>query len=207
MMNIETIVLGRVETNCYLLTTNSTAVLIDASEKGNEITAAVREVLVGRNLDAIILTHGHWDHVGGVPILVADTGAKVYIHEDEIEQLNWGLDRVPQSKKLFAGVDHLLKDGELLKIGDISFKVMLTPGHTSASICLYDDASGLLFSGDTLFHHSRGRTDFPTGDIVAMRETLQNLATLPPETKVFPGHRGTTTIGEELKNGLAMTEE
>ncbi|MDR3136901.1 MAG: MBL fold metallo-hydrolase [Coriobacteriales bacterium] len=199
--------------------TTEIAVVIDPGDQPERILAA----LGSAKLVAILLTHGHYDHIGGVASLAHSSGAKVYAHELDAEAIATNYQQIRNgyaafSKKLYGRfkdfhnpllsniaprVDVLLRDGEHITFGDINLEIIHTPGHTRGSICLYDQAGAQLFSGDTLFKGTCGRTDFVGGSPASMHTSLQRLKELPPETLVLPGHDEPTSIGAELELGLS----
>ena len=157
----------------------------------------------GIELVYIILTHGHSDHIEGVPEYKRlYPNAKVVCSEEELPILQdgranftgmWG------GEALILEPDILVKEGDVITVGNMSFTVILTPGHTPGGICLYGE--GMLFSGDTLFRGSIGRTDFVGGSFDQIHDSIQRkLYTLPDDTRVFPGHEGETNIGWEKLN-------
>ena len=157
---------------------------------------------------AIILTHGHFDHIFSLDKVKHLTQAPVYAYADEkalLEnpKLNMSAITAQDGKAITATGDVFVNDGDHIKIGEglFDFFVIHTPGHTAGGMCLYDQANALLFSGDTLFRESIGRTDLPTGNQKALLNSItQKLFTLPDETKVYSGHGKATTIGHEKQN-------
>lgn len=194
--------LGAVQTNCYFVYDSDTkeAIVFDPPEDGERIYNAL--LSHGIKVEGICLTHGHFDHIMGVDELREKTGAKVYCSKKEEELLgsaelnagaNWGIHCTVKP-------DVLLEDGEELTIAGIKFKVIETPGHTKGSVCYYFEEDGILISGDTLFEGSCGRTDFPGGSAKEISNSLKNvLMKLPDDVQVYPGHGGSTTIGDERK--------
>ncbi|OGW69699.1 MAG: MBL fold metallo-hydrolase, partial [Nitrospirae bacterium RIFCSPHIGHO2_02_FULL_40_19] len=156
---------------------------------------------------AIICTHAHFDHIGAVGDVKKVTGAKVLIHESDMELYRgakdqaafWGydLDDIPEP-------DTFLNEGDEVRIGNLTFKVLHTPGHSPGGICLYGE--GVVFTGDTLFHGSVGRTDFHGGDMAKLKESFKRLLGLPEDTTVFSGHGPETTIGREKRENFFITE-
>jgi hydroxyacylglutathione hydrolase len=194
---------GIVDTNCYILACPQTrqAMIIDP---GALSEAEINNILglVGQhdlNVQFIANTHGHIDHIAGNFIIKESTGAELLIHKDDADMI---LSGSANGSVMFGRnvvsppADRLLKDEEQIDLGKISLKVLHTPGHTPGCICLY--VVGLLFSGDTLFAGSVGRTDLPGGsDKAIIRSIKEKLMTLPDETVVRPGHGPRTTIGRE----------
>ncbi len=150
-------------------------------------------------LEKILLTHSHWDHIAGVAELKRETGAAVYLHPLDAQNLEYpGSDKIP----LFVPVegahaDELLQDGQILDVGHIKVHVIHTPGHSPGGVCFYLPGQKLLFSGDTLFRGTIGNLQLPTASEESMWPSLKKLAALPPDTRVFPGHGKETTIGQE----------
>ena len=202
-MRIETLVLGDVRTNCYLLINEETleTIVVDPADRADVIGRKAADE--GLMLKAVLLTHGHGDHILAVSDLKRDFGVKIYGAEAEKELL---LDPAQNLSKALFGVsvtvepDVLLKDGQEFEEAGISLRMLLTPGHTPGGCCYYQPKEKALFSGDTLFCGSIGRTDFPGGSLSALvRSVKEKLLTLPEDVKVYPGHEGTTTIGHEKK--------
>ena len=189
-MNIQTLTLGPLATNCYLVRADesSRAVIIDPAANSKRLLAALEEQ--GLTLEAILLTHGHFDHVGGVKDIAAETGCDVYLCADE-------LTLPPQ---ITAGPLYYTKtygEGDTLHLAGLTICVIRTPGHTPGSVCLLIDNA--MFSGDTLFAGSCGRTDLPGGSGAAMRASLRRLAGLSTDYRVYPGHDMDTTLAEEKR--------
>jgi len=203
-VRIECAVVGPVYTNCYLIYDDSTgeAILIDPGPDSEGILDRIEEE--GLKLNLIINTHGHFDHVACNGFFKRKTGARIAIHGDDLEILK----SVPEQSLWFGVVappspqpDVMLKDGDSVEIGDIKLEVIHTPGHTPGGICLLGD--GFLFSGDTLFRGSIGRTDLPGGSLDELIRSIKaKLFTLPDDTLVYPGHGEVTSIGEERERGL-----
>jgi hydroxyacylglutathione hydrolase len=158
---------------------------------------------------AIILTHGHFDHVGDVASLARDLGAPVLIHELDAPQLEEPAATFPGLQLQIEGMrteDHLAH-GDVIECGRLRLRVIHAPGHTPGHVVLYEMREGVLFSGDVLFHGSIGRTDLPGGDYDALMQSItKRLLALPEDTVVYPGHGERTTIGYERAHNPFILE-
>lgn len=193
-MEITTLALGELAANCYILPCGEGgAVLIDVGEGAGRVRHALSALSLTPK--AILLTHGHYDHIAGVEAIRNEYGCEVYIHELDAHMLQsseanlaWQLSDVP-----FVPVKEYqtVRDGDVLHIGALDVTVIHTPGHTPGGVCyrIGDD----LFTGDTLFKMSMGRTDLG-GDIGQMRETLRMLSHMEDDCTVYPGHFGSSTM-------------
>ncbi|MEG2211703.1 MAG: MBL fold metallo-hydrolase [Raoultibacter sp.] len=202
-VSLEFLVLGPIENNTFIISDDAATFVVDPSSDVDAILSA----LGGRKPEAIVLTHRHHDHVDVAAALRRATGAPVIasaIDAGAIEHPSReGEGSFPSAPP--CSVDQRVSDGDTIEIGNMSWKVIATPGHTEGSICLYlDPKSGadtkgapVLISGDTLFFGSIGRTDFKGGSMSDMRTSLKRLAQLPDNTLVLPGHNNLTTIGAE----------
>ena len=195
-MEIKVITLGHIAVNCYMVSTEKAALVIDP---GFESQVVENFLLDNENKERIILlTHAHFDHIGGAVSLRDNTDTKIAIGEKENFALSDG--DINLSNRFRAhlepfSADILLKDQEELSVGDIKIKVIYTPGHTVGSVSfLIDD---ILFSGDTLFNMSIGRTDFPGGDFAVLKKSIDKLFDLSDDTTVLSGHGEPTTILHE----------
>lgn len=200
-MFFHSIALGKLQTNCYILADEKTkqAVMVDAPDNAYTLIEFLEEK--GYKLEKIILTHGHFDHILALRELKEKTGAEVLIHQNGTEFLKDGIKNLSHYVRMDwtpIDPDILLKDGDIIQVGEIKLKVLYTPGHTSDCICLLADE--FVLSGDTLFLGSIGRVDHPTGDMGQEIESVkEKLMTLSDDLKVYPGHGPATTIGKERK--------
>lgn len=197
-MKVLTIQTGMLGVNSYFLVNEQTndCVLIDGGENYNRITEFAKEQ--GIKIVALLLTHSHFDHSLNAKML-QDDGVKVYASELESLKLQKGDILNEHLKKRFRCFkpDYEFVDGETLCLADIDIKVMITPGHTDGSaIFIVDD---MIFSGDTLFYESVGRTDFPTGNTVELIKSVKKIYALGDDYKVYPGHGDPTSVSHEKK--------
>ncbi|MEW5987758.1 MAG: MBL fold metallo-hydrolase [Chloroflexota bacterium] len=205
MLQIRQLPLGTLQTNCYLLGCEETqqAAVIDPAWNGRAIAAAAEDD--GWQITHILLTHSHFDHVGGLQELKELTGAPIYIHPEAIETLNFA-----SMSAAFFGLripsppppDEMLVDGQVLAVGKLQIHVLYTPGHAPGHVSFHLPEYRVAFDGDVLFREGIGRTDFPGGDHETLMQTIwSKLMSLPDETRIFSGHGQPTTVGEErLRN-------
>lgn len=211
MITIETFIVGHIATNCYIITdtvTNRRAV-VDPGYKSAELTNRIKE-LGTDTFDYILLTHGHFDHIWFASGIRELTGAKIVISEDDAPFLtdgslnlsaNFGLRNISD-----LTADVTLKDGDHLMLGNTCIKFIRTPGHTIGSGCYVSFEDKIVFSGDTLFKLSMGRTDFVTGNEAEIMKSLNRLASLEGDFDVLPGHGDKTTLDYERKNNPYVSE-
>ncbi len=198
-MEINSLVLGPLGTNCYLVSGKKGAAVIDPGFKSDEVDSFLE-----KNSDKermIILTHAHFDHIGAAPEIREKSNIKIAIGEKDNPALSDGNINMSTAFnydiKPFSA-DVMLNDGEILNVGDLCFKIIETPGHTVGGISLL--SGDVLFSGDTLFYESVGRTDLPGGDFNTLLMSLERLFELDGNTKVYSGHGVPTTINHEKNN-------
>jgi len=204
---VERYELGPIATNCYVVRTSdeaSEAVVIDPGGDAAELGRALERL--GATCVGILITHGHWDHLGGVADLADASGAPVYMAAEEriaLERIN---DFAPAELPLRPYTpDVLLEGDETLDLAGITFQTLRVPGHSPAHLAYYAD--GCLFSGDVLFAGSVGRTDLPFGDWDTLVASIRLLADrFPPETVVYSGHGPETTLGDELARNPFLAE-
>ena len=199
MIYVKSAVFGSLENNCYLITDKATgkSALVDCTEDSEKMLDFIK----GADLEYILLTHGHFDHIGGVKSVKEVTGARVVISAPDEPMLSSSR----ESLAVFCGLsiektqaDVIAFDGDTLKLGDTEISVMSTPGHTKGGVCYVCD--DCIFTGDTLFYCSCGRTDFPGGSVSELSNSLKKIASLNGDYKVYAGHGNSSTLEFERKN-------
>jgi glyoxylase-like metal-dependent hydrolase (beta-lactamase superfamily II) len=198
-MILETLVVSPFGTNCFLVGCPETkeALVVDPGDDAEEILGRAEEL--GLSVKAIVLTHGHVDHVCAAPAVKEATGAEILLHADDVPLLEhgremaamfgWFVSRSPTA-------DRTIAEGDEVKAGTLSFRVLHTPGHSPGGICLVGDSCA--FVGDLIFAGSIGRCDLPGGsERVLLKAVREKIFTLPDETVLYPGHGPETTVGEE----------
>ena len=188
MLNMKHLALGAYQTNCYLVwdEESPSCVVIDPGYNPEIVLAEAK--LLGKEIAAILLTHGHFDHVGGVKGIAMDAECPVYLCEKDLSM-------PPQMTAGPLYYTNTYAEGDFVEAAGLSFKVLHTPGHTPGSVCL--QCENALFSGDTLFWGSCGRTDLPGGNWATIQKSLKRLATLPGDYDVYPGHGNATKLSFE----------
>ena len=205
-MKIERFVIGPIGTNCYIVINEETkgCFVTDPAACPPELVSHIRST--GLKVQAVLLTHGHFDHIMGVKTVQDMTGAKIYMHElekDFATDSRLNLSTVIAERQCDAFVpDVLYHDGDKIQVGNLTFRVLHTPGHTIGSSCLI--VKDTIFSGDTIFKGSIGRTDFPTSDPAKMMESVQKVAELEGNYAVFPAHGDSTTLDYERNTNPFM---
>ncbi len=206
-LKLKVLVLGVFQTNCYIISNADTkeAIVIDPADNQEKI----EEYLKANDLvcKAILLTHGHFDHILAAESLKGITATNIYAHEDEVELLkDPNLNSSARVRRECTLVpDILLKDQEMLELAGFKIRVIHTPGHTSGGTCYYFLGHAILISGDTLFLESVGRSDLPTGDgKLLIKSLLDKIMTLEDGVKVYPGHGEATTIGYERDHNIYL---
>ena len=187
-MKLKAMALGAYQTNCYILWDEKSqhCVVIDPGYEPERVSDEVTRL--GKTVEAVLLTHGHFDHVGGVRTLAAETDCRVYLCAQDLSM-------PPQMTAGPLYYTDLYQEGDVLDLAGLKIRVIQTPGHTEGSVCLLvEDA---MFSGDTLFAGSCGRTDLPGGSWATILKSLKRLAAMDKDYAVYPGHGPSTTLAEE----------
>ncbi len=202
-MLIRSIPVGMNQTNCYIVGCEETqqGAVIDPGGEGKRI---VREIeRTGLDIRYVLITHAHFDHIGGIAKVVEATGAKLAIHPNEQPLLEadggaslWGLKVEPSPPP-----DIELSDGQILTVGELTFEVLFTPGHSPGGVTFYEADEGVAFDGDLLFANGVGRTDLPGGDTSTLMHSIKDvLFALPDDTIIYSGHGPKTTVGQEKRS-------
>jgi len=193
------LILGPLATNCYIVGTESSqeGVIIDPADEAKVILKSVRDLAL--DIKFILLTHGHFDHIGALKEVKEAIGAEVAMHKDDaahLQEYSLAGEQFGLSYPVPPAPDRLLQDGDSIDVGDLHFSVLHTPGHTPGGICILAD--GVVVSGDTLFNYGIGRYDLPGSSYSQLMDSIHTrLLTLPDDTIVCPGHGPSTTIGTE----------
>lgn len=203
------LIVGPLQVNCFILADEKTkeAVVIDPGDDAGDILKVINEK--GLKIKYIVNTHAHFDHVGANKAIKEATGAELLLHEADAAVLatvshqsrSFGMPPV-----LSPPADRYIKHGDIISAGEVSLKVLYTPGHTPGGISLLEQ--DMVFTGDALFAGSIGRTDFPGGSLGTLLQSIKtHLMTLPDGTKVFPGHGPASTIGDERRENPFLNKE
>ena len=203
-MTVKQFLAGPIGTNCYLLINEKTkgAVIVDSASCPDYMMNYIKTEEI--KLKAVLLTHAHFDHIMGLSDVMEDIKVPVYVEEADLPMMMDG-ERNLSSGYMRGGYQFAdavpVRDGQQLQIAGFQFRVIHTPGHTPGGCCYYMEQEDVLFSGDTLFRTSVGRSDFPGGSASALvRSVKEKLLILPEETHVYPGHMEETTIGYEKRH-------
>jgi glyoxylase-like metal-dependent hydrolase (beta-lactamase superfamily II) len=209
-MDVRMFTVGPVMENCFLLRRDGSerALIVDPGEEAPKLLNAIDEL--GVQLDGILLTHTHFDHVGAVAPVARATGAEVWVPEIEKPVLADIMSFVPWSgfgPYESYDAEHTLSGGERLELAGFEIDVLFTPGHSPGHVTFSIPDEEAVFSGDVLFQGSVGRTDLPGGDWPTLLDSIRSLVEgLPEETTVYPGHMGITTLGAERRTNPFLAE-
>lgn len=210
MIDVRSFTVGPLQENCYIVRRPdaASAVIVDPGDEAPRLLEALKALGI-ESLDAVLLTHCHFDHIGAVKAINDATGAPVWCPELETELL------ANVNAYTFPGfgpfenydADHTVAGGEALELAGVTFDVRFTPGHSPGHVTYSVRDEGVLLSGDVLFQGSVGRTDLPGGDWPTLQASIESLIDeLPPETRVYPGHMGATTLGHERATNPFLRE-
>jgi glyoxylase-like metal-dependent hydrolase (beta-lactamase superfamily II) len=211
MIDVRMFTVGPVQENCFVVRRKGSdrAVIVDPGEEADRLLEALRALDV-KHLDAILVTHTHFDHIGAVAPVARATGAPVYCPARETQVLADIMSYVPWpgfGPFESYDADHTVEGGEALELADLTFDVIFTPGHSPGHVTYAVRDDDALFSGDVLFEGSVGRVDLPGGDWPTLLSSIESLLdAYPDETIVYPGHMGVTTLGRERATNPFLQE-
>lgn len=208
MLKVQTFAVNFIDVNCYIISDETNeAVIVDCGAYADEEKAAISNYIsqYGLKICHLLCTHGHFDHILGNQFICDTYGIHPKLHIDDTEtyynaeiQMQMFLHR--SFPLQIPSVELFLKDGDCIKFGNHSIRVISTPGHTPGGVCYYIESENLLLSGDSLFQGSIGRCDLPGGNETSLKSNLRHkILTLPRNTRVLPGHGPSTTIDEEIR--------
>lgn len=207
-MKVKKVVVGIFEVNCYILwdEKDKEAIVVDPGEEGERIIEVIRKDSL--KIRSIVNTHTHIDHIGANDFLREKTEAPLLAHSADVFLLHnaeLNLSTLTGKDRSFGLPDRVLEEGDEIRVGGFSLRILHTAGHTPGSICLYGDNK--LFSGDTLFAGGIGRTDLAGGNLRELQKSIKDkILTLPDEVVVYPGHGPSTTVGKERKCNLFISQ-
>ena len=203
-MEVYTFATGTFAANCYVVTDGKKAAVIDPGDCSPALLSFIRDNDL--HVMQILLTHGHADHITGAPQLRECTGAPISIHALDAPCTDGPLSLAEECgyPPVHFQADRLLQEGDTISVGKETLTVLHTPGHTPGGVCFLHENDRLLFSGDTLFCLTAGRTDLPGGDSAALMQSLDRLRKLEGDYKVYPGHERTTSLDAERKRNFYM---
>lgn len=206
-MKIENIVVGQLQVNCFIVYDEGSmdAMVVDPGDEPGKIIQFIEDRKL--KISRLVCTHAHFDHIAAVWRLKEKTGAPVLLHKGDHhifmradgQAVLWGfsIDQPPAP-------DVFVNEGDEIPVGRLKFKVLHTPGHSPGGICLYGE--GVIFTGDTIFAGSIGRTDFPGGSLAELKKSFSRIISLPPETRILPGHGPLTTVEREKTENFFVHE-
>ncbi len=211
-MKIRRVEVGAYQTNCYLAEQDGTRILIDPGDADGQVLPFLERQSF--KPEAVLVTHGHQDHYGDVSAICTAYDIPVYFPEDEVGYLTddehhgslWDAEKKEAFIRILQTHGRLVKDGETVRIGTITFEARIIEHHTKAGMCLYDAENNMIFTGDNLFRGSIGRTDLYKGDTKGLCDGIRRqILTLPDETEVYPGHGEPTSVGIERRTNYYLT--
>ncbi|MBC8413256.1 MAG: MBL fold metallo-hydrolase [Nitrospira sp.] len=206
-MILKRVTVGQLDTNAYIIGDESkgTAIIVDPGDSADRIMEVVRQNDL--RVESIIFTHAHFDHIGAAGDIKKETGADIYLHSDDLETYDLARDQAAfwgYEVKDLPKPDKHLDEGDEVRVGKLSFRVLHTPGHSRGGICLLGE--GVLITGDTIFAGSVGRTDFPGGSIAELKKSFKRIVELPEDTLIYPGHGPDSSVKKERLANFFMNE-